>query len=82
MTLTCPHTNNLSLPKARLRGNIANPSSPELLHFLFGPLQMVRPAYQSSGPPAAEEWWGSTSRGSGGRLTPGLLADCEHIRRS
>ncbi|KAF5916934.1 hypothetical protein HPG69_013854 [Diceros bicornis minor] len=27
---------------ARLRGNIANPSSPELLHFLFGPLQMVR----------------------------------------
>lgn len=29
--------------QARLRRNIANPSSPELLHFLFGPLQMVRP---------------------------------------
>ncbi|XP_029100276.1 epidermal growth factor receptor kinase substrate 8-like protein 1 isoform X1 [Monodon monoceros] len=26
---------------ARLRSNIANPSSPELLHFLFGPLQMI-----------------------------------------
>ncbi|XP_032027012.1 epidermal growth factor receptor kinase substrate 8-like protein 1 isoform X1 [Hylobates moloch] len=26
---------------ARLRGNIADPSSPELLHFLFGPLQMI-----------------------------------------
>uniref|UniRef100_A0A8C8Y9I3 EPS8 signaling adaptor L1 n=1 Tax=Panthera leo TaxID=9689 RepID=A0A8C8Y9I3_PANLE len=26
---------------ARLRGNIANPSSPELLHFLFGPLQLI-----------------------------------------
>ncbi|XP_004647767.2 epidermal growth factor receptor kinase substrate 8-like protein 1 isoform X2 [Octodon degus] len=26
---------------ARLRGNIANPSSPELLHFLLGPLQMI-----------------------------------------
>ncbi|KAK2508576.1 hypothetical protein MC885_002002 [Smutsia gigantea] len=26
---------------ARLRRNIANPSSPELLHFLFGPLQMI-----------------------------------------
>ncbi|XP_063109371.1 epidermal growth factor receptor kinase substrate 8-like protein 1 isoform X2 [Cavia porcellus] len=26
---------------ARLRNNIANPSSPELLHFLFGPLQMI-----------------------------------------
>ncbi|XP_036130660.1 epidermal growth factor receptor kinase substrate 8-like protein 1 [Molossus molossus] len=26
---------------ARLRGNIANPSSPELLHFLFGPLQVI-----------------------------------------
>ncbi|XP_010615348.1 epidermal growth factor receptor kinase substrate 8-like protein 1 [Fukomys damarensis] len=26
---------------ARLRDNIANPSSPELLHFLFGPLQMI-----------------------------------------
>ncbi|KAM9048713.1 epidermal growth factor receptor kinase substrate 8-like protein 1 isoform 6-T7 [Megaptera novaeangliae] len=25
----------------RLRGNIANPSSPELLHFLFGPLHMI-----------------------------------------
>nr|XP_055167285.1 epidermal growth factor receptor kinase substrate 8-like protein 1 isoform X3 [Nyctereutes procyonoides] len=28
-------------PQARLRGNIANPSSPELLHFLFGPLQLI-----------------------------------------
>ncbi|KFO36493.1 Epidermal growth factor receptor kinase substrate 8-like protein 1 [Fukomys damarensis] len=27
--------------QARLRDNIANPSSPELLHFLFGPLQMI-----------------------------------------
>ncbi|XP_066874898.1 epidermal growth factor receptor kinase substrate 8-like protein 1 isoform X2 [Kogia breviceps] len=26
---------------ARLRSNIANPSSPELVHFLFGPLQMI-----------------------------------------
>ncbi|KAF4011385.1 hypothetical protein G4228_002640 [Cervus hanglu yarkandensis] len=26
---------------ARLRGNIANPTSQELLHFLFGPLQMI-----------------------------------------
>lgn len=26
---------------ARLRGNIANPSSPELLHFLFGPLHVI-----------------------------------------
>ncbi|KAM6223559.1 epidermal growth factor receptor kinase substrate 8-like protein 1 [Rhynchocyon petersi] len=26
---------------AHLRGNIADPSSPELLHFLFGPLQMI-----------------------------------------
>ncbi|XP_019483383.1 PREDICTED: epidermal growth factor receptor kinase substrate 8-like protein 1 isoform X1 [Hipposideros armiger] len=26
---------------ARLRGNIANPSSPELLHFLFGPLHII-----------------------------------------
>ncbi|XP_004715699.1 epidermal growth factor receptor kinase substrate 8-like protein 1 isoform X2 [Echinops telfairi] len=26
---------------ARLRSNIADPSSPELLHFLFGPLQMI-----------------------------------------
>ncbi|XP_004617003.2 epidermal growth factor receptor kinase substrate 8-like protein 1 [Sorex araneus] len=26
---------------ARLRRNISNPSSPELLHFLFGPLQMI-----------------------------------------
>ncbi|XP_024093985.3 epidermal growth factor receptor kinase substrate 8-like protein 1 isoform X1 [Pongo abelii] len=26
---------------ARLRGNIADPSSPELLHFLLGPLQMI-----------------------------------------
>ncbi|KAL0609975.1 Epidermal growth factor receptor kinase substrate 8-like protein 1 [Plecturocebus cupreus] len=26
---------------ALLRGNIADPSSPELLHFLFGPLQMI-----------------------------------------
>ncbi|XP_075393935.1 epidermal growth factor receptor kinase substrate 8-like protein 1 [Tenrec ecaudatus] len=26
---------------ARLRTNIADPSSPELLHFLFGPLQMI-----------------------------------------
>ncbi|XP_059941219.1 epidermal growth factor receptor kinase substrate 8-like protein 1 isoform X2 [Mesoplodon densirostris] len=26
---------------ARLRSNISNPSSPELLHFLFGPLQMI-----------------------------------------
>ncbi|XP_054553361.1 epidermal growth factor receptor kinase substrate 8-like protein 1 [Talpa occidentalis] len=34
---------------ARLRGNIANPSSPELLHFLFGPLQMV---VDTSGGPA------------------------------
>ncbi|XP_031313055.2 epidermal growth factor receptor kinase substrate 8-like protein 1 [Camelus dromedarius] len=33
---------------ARLRGNIANPSSQELLHFLFGPLQMIVDA--SGGP--------------------------------
>nr|XP_060144688.1 epidermal growth factor receptor kinase substrate 8-like protein 1 [Globicephala melas] len=33
---------------ARLRSNIANPSSPELLHFLFGPLQMIVDA--SGGP--------------------------------
>ncbi|XP_007955455.1 epidermal growth factor receptor kinase substrate 8-like protein 1 [Orycteropus afer afer] len=26
---------------ARLRNNIADPSSPELVHFLFGPLQMI-----------------------------------------
>ncbi|XP_004381808.1 epidermal growth factor receptor kinase substrate 8-like protein 1 [Trichechus manatus latirostris] len=26
---------------ARLRGHISDPSSPELLHFLFGPLQMI-----------------------------------------
>ncbi|XP_044768292.1 epidermal growth factor receptor kinase substrate 8-like protein 1, partial [Neomonachus schauinslandi] len=38
---------------ARLRGNIANPSSPELLHFLFGPLQLV--VDSSGGPQFASE---------------------------
>ncbi|VCW67150.1 unnamed protein product, partial [Gulo gulo] len=38
---------------ARLRGNIANPSSPELLHFLFGPLQLV--VDTSGGPRFASE---------------------------
>lgn len=43
--LTPPRTyaNPFPAPQARLRGNIANPSSPELLHFLFGPLHIVRP---------------------------------------
>lgn len=43
---TCPRTNASPspAPQARLRGNIANPSSPELLHFLFGPLHVVRPS--------------------------------------
>lgn len=42
--LTGPHTDASPspAPQARLRGNIANPSSPELLHFLFGPLHVVR----------------------------------------
>lgn len=49
-------------PQARLRGNIANPSSPELLHFLFGPLQMVslrRPLgtpQAQAGHPAGPGW--------------------------
>ncbi|XP_057169994.1 epidermal growth factor receptor kinase substrate 8-like protein 1 [Ursus arctos] len=38
---------------ARLRCNIANPSSPELLHFLFGPLQLV--VDTSGGPRFASE---------------------------
>ncbi|XP_029780252.1 epidermal growth factor receptor kinase substrate 8-like protein 1 [Suricata suricatta] len=38
---------------ARLRGNIANPSSPELLHFLFGPLQLI--VDTSGGPRFASE---------------------------
>ncbi|XP_035964694.2 epidermal growth factor receptor kinase substrate 8-like protein 1 [Halichoerus grypus] len=38
---------------ARLSGNIANPSSPELLHFLFGPLQLV--VDSSGGPQFASE---------------------------
>ncbi|XP_004405083.1 PREDICTED: epidermal growth factor receptor kinase substrate 8-like protein 1 [Odobenus rosmarus divergens] len=38
---------------ARLRSNIANPSSPELLHFLFGPLQLV--VDTSGGPRFASE---------------------------
>ncbi|XP_032704509.1 epidermal growth factor receptor kinase substrate 8-like protein 1 [Lontra canadensis] len=38
---------------ARLRGNIANPSSSELLHFLFGPLQLV--VDTSGGPRFASE---------------------------
>lgn len=40
--------------QARLRNNIANPSSPELLHFLFGPLQMVSrccPVHPLQAPP-------------------------------
>lgn len=36
---------------ARLRGNIANPSSPELLHFLFGPLHVI--VEMSGGPQLA-----------------------------
>ncbi|XP_032244793.1 epidermal growth factor receptor kinase substrate 8-like protein 1 [Phoca vitulina] len=38
---------------ARLSGNIANPSSPELLHILFGPLQLV--VDSSGGPQFASE---------------------------
>ncbi|XP_073745411.1 epidermal growth factor receptor kinase substrate 8-like protein 1 isoform X2 [Callorhinus ursinus] len=38
---------------ARLRSNITNPSSPELLHFLFGPLQLV--VDTSGGPRFASE---------------------------
>ncbi|XP_047567081.1 epidermal growth factor receptor kinase substrate 8-like protein 1 isoform X2 [Lutra lutra] len=38
---------------ARLRGNIASPSSSELLHFLFGPLQLV--VDSSGGPRFASE---------------------------
>lgn len=54
--LTGPHTDASPspAPQARLRGNIANPSSPELLHFLFGPLHVVRLPPNPQVPPAAE----------------------------
>lgn len=42
-------------PQARLRGNIANPSSPELLHFLFGPLHVVRPSPSALETPLQQE---------------------------
>ncbi|XP_015424940.1 PREDICTED: epidermal growth factor receptor kinase substrate 8-like protein 1 [Myotis davidii] len=35
--------------QARLRGNIANPSSPELLHFLFGPLHVIVEMWRGPG---------------------------------
>ena len=72
---TCP------VPQARLRGNIANPSSPELLHFLFGPLQLVRhpilryPLWQE------ESGFHFRKGGGDGVLTPAPPADCGHIGR-
>lgn len=83
--LTCPPTNASPspAPQARLHGNIANPSSPELLHFLFGPLHVVRPSPSALlSPPAA--------RGIRVPLLEGvmacpflpLLADCGDVGRT
>lgn len=68
----CTHTNPSPISQARLRGNIANPSSPELLHFLFGPLHLVSlpPDPLTLRSPVQQDESGSTSRGSDDVPTP------------